>query len=185
MENNKWEVKSHSYPIADTGDYDGYYEITNGNITLTTRDDYEETERQLQIAAAVLNKWGINFFDQKVDDLLIDIHCMKDAQRWKDEEFAALQAKCDKYVNCIQNILDYIGECEGSKISLEGRITAIENTLLKALSGKGIVLTEQEIEAEITRRWNSTVYNPEGTRKRESYREGVVSDLINQKEDKQ
>lgn len=101
---NKWEVKSHSYAIADTGDYDGYYEITNGNITLTTRDDYEETERQLQIAAAVLNKWGINFYDQNVEDLSIDIHCLKDAQKWKDEEFEALQAKCDRYEKLLHTV---------------------------------------------------------------------------------
>lgn len=24
-----WELKGHSHQIADTGDYDGYYEITN------------------------------------------------------------------------------------------------------------------------------------------------------------
>lgn len=38
----KWEVKVHNYPIADTGDYDGYFEITNGSISIATRDDINE-----------------------------------------------------------------------------------------------------------------------------------------------
>lgn len=45
--------------------------------------------------------------------------------------------------------------------------------------------TEQEIETEITRRWNSILFNPEGIRTKESYRKGVINDLKNQKEDKQ
>ncbi len=31
-----WELKGHSHQIADTGDYDGHYEITNGKISLLT-----------------------------------------------------------------------------------------------------------------------------------------------------
>ena len=53
----------------------------------------------------------------------------------------------------------------------------------QALAGEAP--TEQEIEAEITRRWNSILHNPEGIRKRESYREGVIRDLKNKREDKQ
>jgi hypothetical protein len=37
-----WELKGHSHQIADTGDYDGYYEITNGKISLLTKDDDDE-----------------------------------------------------------------------------------------------------------------------------------------------
>jgi hypothetical protein len=104
MEKSKWEFKAHSHQIADTGDYDGYYEITNGDITLITKDDYEETERQLKTAVAALNRWGINFYDQKVEDSAIDIYCMKDAQKWKNEEFAALQAKCNRYESLLQTV---------------------------------------------------------------------------------
>lgn len=53
-------------------------------------------------------------------------------------ENKALQARVDRYEGCIQDVLDYISECKGSAISMEGRITAIENTLSKALSaGEG------------------------------------------------
>ena len=37
-----WKLKGHSHQIADTGDYDGYYEITNGKISLLTKDDDDE-----------------------------------------------------------------------------------------------------------------------------------------------
>lgn len=37
--------------------------------------------------------------------------------------------------------------------------------------------TSEQIEKEITKRWNSLQYNPEGTIKRESLREGVLRDL--------
>lgn len=36
---------------------------------------------------------------------------------------------------------------------------------------------EEEIEKELTKRWNSTLYNPEGTTVRESLRRGVIVDF--------
>jgi hypothetical protein len=54
-----WELKGHSYQIADTGDYDGYYEITNGKISLLTKDDDDEA---LQPIVDALNDSGCNFY---------------------------------------------------------------------------------------------------------------------------
>lgn len=53
-----WELKGHSHQIADTGDYDGYYEITNGKISLLTTDDDEA----LQPIVDVLNDSGCKFY---------------------------------------------------------------------------------------------------------------------------
>jgi hypothetical protein len=55
----KWELKGHSHQIADTGDYDGYYEITNGKISLLTKDDDDEA---LQPVVDALNNSGCKFY---------------------------------------------------------------------------------------------------------------------------
>lgn len=54
-----WELTGHSYQIADTGDYDGNYEITNGKISLLTKDDDEEA---LQPIVNALNNSGAKFY---------------------------------------------------------------------------------------------------------------------------
>jgi hypothetical protein len=54
-----WELKGRSYQIADTGDYDGYYEITNGKISLLTKDDDDEA---LQPIVDALNDSGCKFY---------------------------------------------------------------------------------------------------------------------------
>ena len=115
MAQNKWEFKAHNYQIADTGDYDGYYEITNGDITLITKDDFDETERQLKLAVVILNRWGIKFRDLKSEQLEIDIHCMKDAQRWKDEEFTTLRARADKMEQALKEIAE--SDCDYENVN--------------------------------------------------------------------
>ena len=54
-----WVLKGHSHQIADTGDYDGYYEITNGKISLLTKDDDDEA---LQPIVDALNDSGCKFY---------------------------------------------------------------------------------------------------------------------------
>jgi hypothetical protein len=60
MNNNKsnplFEVKSHSYQIANTGDYDGYWEITNGIDRIITRADGDEMEDYLRVISSRLNE---------------------------------------------------------------------------------------------------------------------------------
>jgi hypothetical protein len=90
MEQNKWEFKQHSYQIGDTGDYDGWNEITNGVISLGTKDDDEETVEVLQGLINSLNAWDIDLYDPKADDLT--------------EENAALQAKVDRYEKALREI---------------------------------------------------------------------------------
>lgn len=54
-----WELKGHSHQIADTGDYDGHYEITNGKISLLTKDDDDEA---LMPIIDALNNSGCKFY---------------------------------------------------------------------------------------------------------------------------
>ena len=41
MEQN-WKLVGHSHQIADTGDYDGCWEITNGKVSIFSKDDDED-----------------------------------------------------------------------------------------------------------------------------------------------
>lgn len=66
MENKKlnylsqeWKIKGHPYQIADTGDYGGHYEITNGKISLLTK---EENDEVLQPIVDALNNSGCKFY---------------------------------------------------------------------------------------------------------------------------
>lgn len=58
-ENLIWKLESSSYQIADTGDYDGHYEITNGKISLLTKDDDDEA---LQTIVDAFNDAGCDFY---------------------------------------------------------------------------------------------------------------------------
>ena len=55
----KWKLIPHSYQIADTGDYDGHYEITDGKVSLFTKDDNDEGLQKLVFA---LNKTECKFY---------------------------------------------------------------------------------------------------------------------------
>jgi hypothetical protein len=57
-----WKLIAHSHQIADTGDYDGCYEVTNGNVSLFTKDDDDEA---IEPVVKALNESGINFY---IDD---------------------------------------------------------------------------------------------------------------------
>lgn len=55
----EWQLIGHSSQIADTGDYDGCYEITNGKVSIYSNDDDDEA---LQPVVDALNKSGCNFY---------------------------------------------------------------------------------------------------------------------------
>jgi hypothetical protein len=54
-----WRLIGVSHPIADTGDYSGHYEITDGNMTIITHDDDAEA---LQPIVDALNDSGCSFY---------------------------------------------------------------------------------------------------------------------------
>lgn len=68
-----------------------------------------------------------------------DLILSETVQRFKAvlKDVSAFRAKAEKAENNIRNVLDFIAECKGSSISMEGRITAIENTLFRAIEHSG------------------------------------------------
>lgn len=58
-EMNEWQLIGHSYQIADTGDYDGCYEITDGSVSIYSKDDDDEA---LQPIVDALNESGCKFY---------------------------------------------------------------------------------------------------------------------------
>lgn len=98
MEQSKWELKSHSWQIADTGDYDGYWEITDGNTSICTKDDPDD--ERLEDVVKVLNSVQCNFYTKDDTELnqRLEIYQLKD-------EITSLQAKCDRYEKALKDIV--------------------------------------------------------------------------------
>lgn len=61
----KWEFKAHNYQIADTGDYDGHYEITNGINRIIIRNDFDDAEEVLNKICDIINE---NELDIEIED---------------------------------------------------------------------------------------------------------------------
>lgn len=80
----KYELIGHSHQIADTGDYDGYYEITNGEVSILTQDDDDEA---LEEVVKALNNSGCKFY-------------LDDSDRWEanhyKQEFERLEMYLEK-----------------------------------------------------------------------------------------
>lgn len=65
MSNKPWRYEECFSRIPMSEDYDGHYEVTNGDISLCTNDDPEditETENSLQLVAKALNESGCKFY---------------------------------------------------------------------------------------------------------------------------
>lgn len=108
-QDNKWEVKSHSYQIGDTGDYDGWHELTNGVISLGTREDDDGTVAALKHIASTLNFCELKLFDHTADNLAIDRHCDNEAWKLKYDELNAerdaLKSQLDKLVGSAEGYI--------------------------------------------------------------------------------
>lgn len=77
----EWKLIGHSHQIADTGDYNGYYEITNGKVSFFTNSDNDEA--LLPIVKA-LNDSGCKFY---LDDAKeVELYLLK-------KEYTELKAK--------------------------------------------------------------------------------------------
>lgn len=59
---SEWKLVGCGGPIADTGDYDGHWEISNGKVLLLSDDDDDEP---LQAVVDALNKGGVTI---RLDD---------------------------------------------------------------------------------------------------------------------
>lgn len=72
----EWKLIPHSYQIADTGDYGGHYELTDGKTTLITYDDpYDETTVKAIVKS--LNDSGCSFYCQESDALGMELSFAK------------------------------------------------------------------------------------------------------------
>lgn len=70
-EKQPWKVTVHSHQIADTGDYDGYYEISNGKTSLYTNDEDlgdESEEHGFEELVEALNKTQATFWTNGDDE---------------------------------------------------------------------------------------------------------------------
>lgn len=97
MSNNNtppWEYKENFHKIPMSDDYDGHYEVTNGDISLCTGDDPEditETENTLQRVAKALNESGCKFYCNTTTEHKLHIENLE--LRYKADE---LKARCEK-----------------------------------------------------------------------------------------
>lgn len=73
MPNKEWILVPHTYQIADTGDYDGHWQLTNGDISLITKDDHLGDEEGLQLVKA-LNDTDCKWICPKLDNLDYELY---------------------------------------------------------------------------------------------------------------
>ena len=85
-EQTKWEIKEHSMQIADTGDYgDGHVELTNGTISLVTRDGIDVDNPISQVLVHMLNSIDAKWENWIEDDLRYQLHVMSEnCEKWKN-----------------------------------------------------------------------------------------------------
>lgn len=94
MVNNKiWKLNSHSHQIADTGDYDCIYEITNGAISLYTNDDDDEG---MEMVVNALNNCECRFF---IEDKSFELSLCEDTVIQLENEIK----KLEDVINSIPN----------------------------------------------------------------------------------
>jgi len=73
---NEWKIIGHNYQIADTGDYDGCYELTNGKISFYTKDG---DENEIQPIIDALNNSGCDFYLD--DSSEFELHVLKEENK--------------------------------------------------------------------------------------------------------
>lgn len=155
-EQGEWRLEGHSYQIADTGDYDGHYEITNGKISLLTKDDDEEALKPIINA---LNNSDCKFYQ---DDFLEfensmlknEIHDLKqspqsvsneDIELLAEKEILYTVSKQDKYYKLHELLVDNAREafCLGYKANPSHTQILSDDVFTKSLKAASELSTEQ------------------------------------------
>lgn len=73
---NEWKIVIHNSQIADTGDYDGCYELTNGKVSIYTQDAEDDN---LQSIVDTLNNSSCDFYlDESAE---FELHVLKEENR--------------------------------------------------------------------------------------------------------
>jgi archaellum component FlaC len=90
-----FKLIGHNRQIADTGDYDGCYEITNGKISIFTKDDNDEGLEKL-----------IASFNETESDFYLD-----DSWHWEIENFKFQLAEKDKEIARLKDEIEKLKSC--------------------------------------------------------------------------
>lgn len=94
MSNKPWRYEEHFRQLPMSSDYDGHYEVTNGDISLCTIDDPEDisdTQHTLDRVVAALNDSGCKFYVNTAAEL--NLHNENMLLRMALEEIA--ESNCD------------------------------------------------------------------------------------------
>lgn len=75
----EWQYKENFHQICMSSDYDGHYEITNGDISLCTTDDPDDNnnENSLERVAKALNESGCKFYVNTTTEHALHIENME------------------------------------------------------------------------------------------------------------
>lgn len=80
----EWKLEAKSYQIADTGDYDGHYELHIGNYVLHSRDEVEDEEwEEMEKIMQRLSEIGMHWWDPYEG---VDKHIIS----WKEDQITSL-----------------------------------------------------------------------------------------------
>lgn len=101
----EWSLIGHSHQIADTGDYDGHYEITNGKISILTNDDDEEA---LEPVVTALNNSGCKFYMN--DAAEFENYLLKEELSQLRAELVRTKKDCDHYITLSNTYLKSTSE---------------------------------------------------------------------------
>jgi hypothetical protein len=105
-----YEVKSHSHQVADTGEYDGYWEIVNERgDSIRTTEDYEGIEEDLKTVADLFNK----LYDVSIETATeVNVYCENERLKSEAEQSLLL------YNNMTATIAKRDEEIERLKIKI-------------------------------------------------------------------
>lgn len=119
-----WKLIGHLYQITDTGDYDGHYEITNGKISLLTRDDDDESLRPIVDA---LNDSCCKFYQD--DWLEFENKIFKDENAELRERVKELESQLTKYREALELVLQSLQSRRPHTPGLGASINIIKEAL--------------------------------------------------------
>ncbi len=106
----EWTLEACDSQIADTGDYDSHYELSNGKITLITRDEIEDEDHIALLE--LLNKIGARWEDWDKDNVNFGFELeKKNSEHWQtvaEELYKALKSGSarERALSIYENSLD-------------------------------------------------------------------------------
>lgn len=135
-EKQLWKVIAHSYQIADTGDYEGHFEITNGKISLFTNDesdDSDETEdKPYQKVIDALNATNSKFWID--DSWMVELSHYRQSAEELRIELAAKDAEIERLKGIVRKAHDsgYVSGYEIGKVGEMPRFNSAWETFKTA-----------------------------------------------------